>query len=369
VSRFLRCFALACLVALVGYGGARADFGPAQGAAAAGGAWEGGETDEEVSIVGDHQDPPAFRVAYASGRDRVRVPTGGGNIAMILGDESSGVGDSELIEMRGFDTAGGLGLVLAQYSNVAPVRPFQFRQRFGGIDDLAGYAEFRIDADPYDPIFSLYLTDPSAGPRWSGTPYRYYDFTNVGLVLRGSAGANHGVTLYPQNNGILSVARENGADCRVDITGTLVARSGILGYDAGANIATRTMRGAATITDATETTVVTMPTAQGGSYGATVHYTVFATDGTDMQGRSGVLKLAFVNKAGTFTFSSGTPSDAGEVAAVSAGTLSVSWVLDNDGDSARLRVNADTSLTPTSMRCNLVVDYMGTASLNAPTIP
>jgi hypothetical protein len=47
----------------------------------------------------------------------------------------------------------------------------------------------------------------------------------------------------------------------------------------------------------------------------------------------------------------------------------VSWVLDNDGDSARLRVNADTSLTPTSMRCNLVVDYMGTASLNAPTIP
>jgi hypothetical protein len=154
---------------------------------------------DAVSIVTDNQSPGAFRVAWANGRDRVRVPTGGTNIALILGDEDSGVGDSELIEFRGYDSAGGIGNVLCSYHNVGPVKPDQYRIRYGGIDDLVAYSKYWIGDDPYPGLFSLYFATPAVGPRWTDTPTERYRFSQDGFVIKNN-GTNT-VTLSVRLNG------------------------------------------------------------------------------------------------------------------------------------------------------------------------
>lgn len=116
--------------------------------------------------------------------------------------------------------------------------------------------------------------------------------------------------------------------------------------------------GAKTLTESSATVVVDIPVASGAFTGATVRWTVVASDGTDHQSRRGESYVAVVNKAGTETC---TVGDVGTpVVAVSTGTLTVTTGQDTTGTNVcTFTINAVSSLTQTTLRAYYSVQVDG----------
>ena len=87
---------------------------------------------------------------------------------------------------------------------------------------------------------------------------------------------------------------------------------------------------------------VALPALAGAS--GTVRYTVYATDGTEVQVRSGVVRWSCVNKSGTYITES---SVVNEAASVSSGTLTATWGFSNGTNKTTLQITATSSLTTT----------------------
>lgn len=88
---------------------------------------------------------------------------------------------------------------------------------------------------------------------------------------------------------------------------------------------------------------ITLPTLTGA--GGFLDYTAYATNGTDVQIRRGVVAFSAINKAGTYTTET---SIVDETSSASTGTLSCSFNFSNGTNQTTLRANCDTSLTPTT---------------------
>lgn len=118
--------------------------------------------------------------------------------------------------------------------------------------------------------------------------------------------------------------------------------------------------GVKSLTESSATVVVDIPVASGAYTGATINWTVVASDATDHQSRRGSTYLAVVNKAGTETCSVG---DVGTtVVAVSTGTLTVTTGQDTTGANVcTFTINAVSSLTQTTLRAHysVIVDGPG----------
>lgn len=105
---------------------------------------------------------------------------------------------------------------------------------------------------------------------------------------------------------------------------------------------------AKTIVDGSATSLFTVPIASGAAIGGTLHFNVFATDGTDHQTISGIATYSSVNKAGTLT-STVTYNTSNEAKAVSAGTLTLAFTAAEDvADTFYLKVQPTGSLTETT---------------------
>lgn len=117
------------------------------------------------------------------------------------------------------------------------------------------------------------------------------------------------------------------------------------------------------LTDDTATTVARIALSSGGAMGGTLTVVCIATDGTDHQAVTEVIRWAAVNKAGTITASIDA-ADAEIVSALSTGTLTTAWTaVDAGGGNLDLQVQANTSLTPTSMTARVITATGGTYTL------
>ena len=103
-------------------------------------------------------------------------------------------------------------------------------------------------------------------------------------------------------------------------------------------------------TVAEDAVTVTLPAA--GFASIAIHWSVFASDGTDHQIRSGITYVNAVNKAGAFTTNLAQEN---KVVSLSAGTLAVTWSL-VAANPLQIQVAADTSLTPTILQCRYRVE-------------
>lgn len=117
------------------------------------------------------------------------------------------------------------------------------------------------------------------------------------------------------------------------------------------------------LTAAAATALVRIPITQGAATGGSLRYTIIALDATDQQSRSGEIKFAVVNKAGTETCTVSAASEAadGSVAAVSVGTLTYGIACtSNAADTVDLTINAVSSLTETTLQARYFVTLVGT---------
>lgn len=111
------------------------------------------------------------------------------------------------------------------------------------------------------------------------------------------------------------------------------------------------------LTGSTATTVITVgvPTETGS--GGTLNYTIYATDGTDMQILRGRLPWGAVNKASAITVVLGTPE---EVDCTPTGTLTVTvTALDNADDTFSFQFDAASSLTETTLETWISLEHDG----------
>lgn len=99
------------------------------------------------------------------------------------------------------------------------------------------------------------------------------------------------------------------------------------------------------LTDATDANLfeIALPTLKGA--GVLVKATIVCTDGTDIQSRTVLVRVNAVNKGGTYSTNIAVVSEDGQA---STGTLTATWGVTNGTNKVTVKVNADTSLTPTS---------------------
>lgn len=126
-----------------------------------------------------------------------------------------------------------------------------------------------------------------------------------------------------------------------------------------------------TLTESNATAVVRIPVASGVGTGGQLFYTVFASDATDRQIRSGHVSFAIVNKAGTetcsvngvdgsFTANPIETQDGSGAGAMSAGTLTYAWSVDTTPTNAcDLKLNAVSSLTQTTLQIRYRLELVG----------
>jgi hypothetical protein len=131
--------------------------------------------------------------------------------------------------------------------------------------------------------------------------------------------------------------------------------SGGLSWAAGSSL-TRVSQGQKTLTDNTATSLVTFALTSGSMSGGTIQYLVESSDGTELQSESGSVVFSFVNKSASYT-TGVTPHDTQNVA--SSGTLAVTWDITTGTNLVNVRVNANTSLTPTTLRITYVLTNLG----------
>jgi hypothetical protein len=102
------------------------------------------------------------------------------------------------------------------------------------------------------------------------------------------------------------------------------------------------------LTDNTVTDIFTAGISPTWASYVRAKFTIRATDGTEVQYRSGVVTMSGYNKSGTITLFSATPTEYDVENLNSAGTLTVTWSTNISGNNVTLRVNANSSFaTPT----------------------
>lgn len=111
------------------------------------------------------------------------------------------------------------------------------------------------------------------------------------------------------------------------------------------------------LSDNVAKTIVTPTVAVGQGLGVAITYSVYVTDGTDYQERTGLARASMVNKAGTFTTA---VVDTDQIIATSSGTCSVVWGVTAAG---LIQVTANTSLTPTSMVLTFRVESLSNSDI------
>ena len=111
---------------------------------------------------------------------------------------------------------------------------------------------------------------------------------------------------------------------------------------------------AKTIVDGSATSLFEVAVAAGASVGGVVHYHIFASDGTDHMGLTGVVTYAAVNKAATTTVTV-TNTTAPEAKAVSTGTLTTSWTGVDSTNKITVKVQPTGSLTETTYNVTYTV--------------
>jgi hypothetical protein len=126
-----------------------------------------------------------------------------------------------------------------------------------------------------------------------------------------------------------------------------------------------------TLTESSATTLIRIPVASGDGAGGQLFYTVFASDATNHQIRSGSITFAVVNKAGTetctvngvdssFTANPSETQDGSAAGAMSSGTLTYAWSVDTAATNAcDLKLNAVSSLTQTTLEIRYRLQNMG----------
>lgn len=116
-----------------------------------------------------------------------------------------------------------------------------------------------------------------------------------------------------------------------------------------------------TLTESTATGFLTLTMSGGTIYGTggTIQYTLYATDGTEVQSRHGTLVFACQYKAAGTTACTITRPDGGttidnttDAGAVSSGTLTNTFDASYSGNQVTFRANATSSLTQTSLTIN-----------------
>lgn len=114
---------------------------------------------------------------------------------------------------------------------------------------------------------------------------------------------------------------------------------------------------AVNLNDGVATTVGTWSVSTNAVLGATVKYTVSTRDAAyALQVERGSLEISGVNVDGTISFA---PVVKTHTQVNSSGTLSTTWTLLQAGNTALLQLNADTSLTPTTLNvvCEVLNSY------------
>lgn len=116
------------------------------------------------------------------------------------------------------------------------------------------------------------------------------------------------------------------------------------------------------LTAGAATSVILLPIAAGTGGGAVIEYTVFASDATNHQARTGRVTVAVVNKAatetcavygvdGSFTVNPDQTKDGSSAGAISSGTLTYAWGVSTAGtNTCAVQLNAASSLTETVLR-------------------
>ena len=100
----------------------------------------------------------------------------------------------------------------------------------------------------------------------------------------------------------------------------------------------------------TATSIFSIPLTSLGMAGGNISITINVTDGTDIQSYTGYISFSAVNKAGTYTTSihyNGTP----DIVMSNISTLVVTPSILTGTNIITIQVNANSSLTPTSMKC------------------
>jgi hypothetical protein len=100
-----------------------------------------------------------------------------------------------------------------------------------------------------------------------------------------------------------------------------------------------------TLTDGSAVSLfeIALPTLTGAS--GVIDVTIYATDGTDVQIRSQIIRYSSVNKAGTYVTEIAIASEA---ASASTGTLTAAWNILEGTNKVTIQVNANTSLAGTT---------------------
>lgn len=104
--------------------------------------------------------------------------------------------------------------------------------------------------------------------------------------------------------------------------------------------------GTKVLTDNSAIGILDVTIGSGQMAGGTISYTIEATDGTDHQGRSGIIAFTGVNKASAMTCGIGALGTS--VVSVSAGTLAETWTNATGSGKCTVTLNANTSLTPST---------------------
>ena len=142
--------------------------------------------------------------------------------------------------------------------------------------------------------------------------------------------------------------------------GDVITQSGMTGSSGSTeNTPQERVRIAAKYTDLTESTatsIASIACASGKITGGTAVVTVWANDGTDYQSITSTVRFDAVNKAGTVTAAI-TQTD--NTAAVSTGTLTVTYTAVASGNNVLIKANATSSLTQTVLRARGIYQLNG----------
>ncbi len=104
------------------------------------------------------------------------------------------------------------------------------------------------------------------------------------------------------------------------------------------------------ITDSAAYSLFTAAAASAAGAAGAVHYSVFASNGTDHQMQSGMVLYASVNKAGTITAVVTEDTVAANIClAASSGTLTLAWTVTSDSVKSTIKLQPTGSLTETVM--------------------
>ncbi len=136
---------------------------------------------------------------------------------------------------------------------------------------------------------------------------------------------------------------------------TATAIGGVTGPGRG-TLSTRTYQSArpTTLTGGADTTIASVTLASGRHLGGRLFVTVEAGDGTDFQVHSAVLVFSAVNKGGAILANISAEGSATD--AFTAGTLTASWTIVQNGAAVEIKCNVTSSLTQPALACKWIAD-------------